>query len=83
MLLTIIYSLIQYITIRHGHCYIYFKEVNQCPKFISREANMKQFMTIIEDLWVAVAFAEAGITESAAMHDPQPLCLDSVRIHTA
>jgi len=44
---------------------------------------MKQFMTIIEDLWVAVAFAEAGITDSAAMHDPQPLCLDSVRIHTA
>jgi hypothetical protein len=44
---------------------------------------MKKFITMIEDLWVAVAFAEAGIYEPAVMHDSQPMCHDSVRIHTA
>jgi len=44
---------------------------------------MKKFITMIEDLWVAVAFAEAGIYEPAVMHDSQPLFHDSVRIHTS
>jgi hypothetical protein len=44
---------------------------------------MKKFITIIEDLWVAIAFAEAGIYEPAVMHNSQPICHDSVLIHTA
>lgn len=44
---------------------------------------MKKFITMIEDLWVAVTFAEAGIYGSAVMYDSQVLCHDSVSIHTA
>ena len=44
---------------------------------------MKKFITMIEDLWVAVAFAEAGIYEPAVMHDTQPILDDSVRIQTS
>jgi hypothetical protein len=45
---------------------------------------MKQFMTMLEELGVAVAFAEAGVAfESAVVHDLQPHCQDTVRIHTA
>ena len=44
---------------------------------------MKKFMTMFEDLWVAIAFAEAGMYEPAVMHDSQPICHDSVRIHAA
>lgn len=44
---------------------------------------MKKFITMFEDLWVAVAFAEAGMYEPAVMHDLQTICQDSVRIHTA
>lgn len=44
---------------------------------------MKKFITMIEDLWVAVAFAEAGMYEPAVMHDSQPIFYDSMRIHTA
>jgi hypothetical protein len=43
---------------------------------------MKQFMTMIEDLWVAVTFAESGIYAPTEMFDSQPICHDSVSIHT-
>jgi hypothetical protein len=44
---------------------------------------MKKFITMIEDLWVAVAFAEAGIYEPAVSLESQPTCHDFVRIHPA
>jgi hypothetical protein len=44
---------------------------------------MKKFITMIEDLWVAVAFAEAGVYEPAVIHESQPICHDSVSINTA
>jgi hypothetical protein len=44
---------------------------------------MKKFITMIEDLSVAIAFAEAGIYKPAVMQYSQPICHDSVRIHTA
>jgi hypothetical protein len=45
---------------------------------------MKKFIAMLEDLWVAVAFAEAGVDyRPAENHDLQPLCQDTVRIHTA
>jgi hypothetical protein len=42
---------------------------------------MKKFISMFEDLWVAVAFAEAGIFEPAVEKDLQPCCQDTVRIH--
>jgi len=44
---------------------------------------MKKFIQMLEDLWVAVAFAEAGVYEPAVMQDLQPRCQDTLRIHTA
>jgi len=44
---------------------------------------MKEFFTMLEDLWVAVAFAEAGIYEPAKKYDLQPRCHDAVHIHAA
>ena len=44
---------------------------------------MKKFIQLLEDLWVAVAFAEAGAYEPAVMQDLQPRCQDTLRIHTA
>jgi hypothetical protein len=44
---------------------------------------MNKFLTTLEDLWVAVAFAEAGIYEPANKYDLQPLCHDTMRIHAA
>lgn len=45
---------------------------------------MKKFMAMLEDLWVAVAFAEAGVSyEPAVVLKLRPLCHDTARIHTA
>jgi hypothetical protein len=44
---------------------------------------MKKFFTILEDLWVTVAFAEAGVYEPAAVQKLQPCCQDTVRMHAA
>jgi hypothetical protein len=44
---------------------------------------MKKFIALLEDLWVAVAFAESGIYEPGIVRDLQPRCQDTVRIHTA
>lgn len=44
---------------------------------------MKRFITMVEDIWVAVAFAEAGIYEPEVMRESQPICHDTVRIHAA
>jgi len=45
---------------------------------------MKKFFTMLEDLWVAVAFAEAGIYEQPVKkNDLQPRCHDAVRMHAA
>jgi hypothetical protein len=47
------------------------------------EDVMKKFAKMFEDLWVAVAFAEEGIYEAAAISEAQPRCSDSVRAHAA
>ena len=44
---------------------------------------MKKILAMFEDLWVAVAFAEAGMYEPAKKYDLPPLCLDAVRMHAA
>lgn len=45
---------------------------------------MKKFMALLEDLWVAVAFAEAGVSyEPAVVQDLQPRCQETVRIQMA
>jgi hypothetical protein len=44
---------------------------------------MKKFIEKIEDLWVAIAFAEAGIYESSVGQDLQPRCQDTLLIHNA
>jgi len=45
---------------------------------------MKKFFAMLEDLWVAVAFTEAGVAyEPAVVRDLQPRCQDTVPIHTA
>ena len=45
---------------------------------------MKKLIAMLEDLWVAVAFAEAGVVyEPAEVQDLQPHCQETVRIHTA
>lgn len=45
---------------------------------------MKKFIEMLEDLWVAVTFAEAGVAyEPTVVRDLQPRCQDTVRIHTA
>jgi hypothetical protein len=45
---------------------------------------MKKLIAMLEDLWVAVAFAEAGIGyETAEVQDLQPHGQETVRIHTA
>jgi hypothetical protein len=43
---------------------------------------MKKFLTRLEDLWAAIAFAEAGVAyEPAVETDLQPHCQDTVHIH--
>jgi hypothetical protein len=44
---------------------------------------MKKFIQKLEDLWVAVAFAEAGVYEPALVQDVQPHCQNTLRIHAA
>jgi hypothetical protein len=45
---------------------------------------MKKFLAMLEDLWVAIAFAEDGVTyEPVVETDLQPHCQDSVHIHAA
>lgn len=44
---------------------------------------MKKLIELIEDLWVAIAFAEAGIYEPADVHELQPRHQETVRIHAA
>jgi hypothetical protein len=44
---------------------------------------MKKFIEMLEDLWVAVAFAEAGVYEPAVKQELHPRCQDTVRAHTA
>jgi len=44
---------------------------------------MKKLFTSLEDLWVAVTFAEAGIFEPAKIHGPQPVCHVAVRTQAA
>jgi hypothetical protein len=47
------------------------------------EAPMKKFIAMLEDLWVAIAFAEAGVYEPVAVQDLQPRCQDTVNIHAS
>ena len=42
---------------------------------------MRNLLVILEDLWVAVAFAEAGIYEPIKKHDQQPSYQDAVHVH--
>lgn len=47
---------------------------------------MKKFIAMLEDLWVAIAFAEAGAAgayEPTVVRELQPRFEDTVRIHTA
>lgn len=55
------------------------KETNS----VKQEAAMKKFATMLEDLWVAVTFAEAGIFEAVAISEPQPRVNDAVHAHSA
>jgi hypothetical protein len=44
---------------------------------------MKKFIAMLEDLWVSIAFAEAGAYEPTVVRELQSRCEDTVRIHTA
>jgi hypothetical protein len=45
---------------------------------------MKKFIAMLEDLWVAVTFAEAGVTYGPTeVRDMLPRCQDTAGIHTA
>jgi hypothetical protein len=45
---------------------------------------MKKFIAMLEDLWVAVAFAEADVAyRPTEVQDMLPRCRDTVGIHTA
>lgn len=41
---------------------------------------MKKLFKMLEDIWVAVAFAESGIYESSVKPDPRPNCPDTVSV---
>jgi hypothetical protein len=45
------------------------------------EAKMKKLFIMFEDLWVAVAFAEAGEYESLRTGNVQPEYRETVRLH--
>jgi hypothetical protein len=47
------------------------------------EANMKKVFALIEDLWVVVAFAEAGACESLHIQKDRLICRSLVRTRTA
>ncbi len=44
---------------------------------------MNKLIEKLEDLWVAIAFAEAGVYELADVHELQPSCQETARIHAA
>jgi len=44
---------------------------------------MKKFAMMLEDLWVAVAFAEEGIYETPLSLEQQPRIAELIRIHAA
>ncbi len=44
---------------------------------------MKKIIEMLENLWVAIAFAEAGVYELADVDELQPHCQETVRIHAA
>ncbi len=44
---------------------------------------MKKYIAMLEELWVAVAFAEAGVYEPAVKQELEPRCQDTVRVHSA
>lgn len=44
---------------------------------------MKKFFIMLEDIWVAVAFAESGIYEPVRTYKLQPRSHHEVRIHNA
>ncbi len=44
---------------------------------------MNNLATMLEDIWVAVAFAEAGIFEPVASLETQPRIVEPIRIHAA
>jgi hypothetical protein len=47
------------------------------------EALMNKFIMMIEDLWVAVAFAEAGEYFSLEKYGERPLSREADRLHAA
>jgi hypothetical protein len=47
------------------------------------ETNMKKVFALIEDLWVVVAFAEAGAYESLHIQKNRLICRSLVRTRTA
>ncbi len=47
------------------------------------EANMKKLLALLEDLWVVVAFAEAGAYESLHIQKDRLVCHSLVRTRTA
>ena len=44
---------------------------------------MKKLAMMLEDLWVAVAFTEAGIYEAPVSLEQQPRIAEPIRIHAA
>jgi hypothetical protein len=45
---------------------------------------MKKFIAMLEDLWVAVTYAEADVVYCPdEVHYLEPRCQDAVSIHTA
>jgi hypothetical protein len=55
----------------------------QNPASVTKEAVMNKFITMLEDLWVAIAFAEAGIYNGAEPDDHLPLYHDLVHDQSA
>jgi len=43
---------------------------------------MKKFVVMLEDLWVAITFAEAGVSETVPMNDHEPRHQDAVCART-
>jgi hypothetical protein len=43
---------------------------------------MKKLVMMFEDLWVAITFAEAGVSETVFVNGPASLNQDAVCVHT-
>lgn len=67
--------------IRHDHCYIFTKKSTAIQNSDSREVSMKKLFSMLENLWVAVTFAESGIYELAVVQDPIPQGHNTVDVH--